>query len=387
MKSWLISFGLASAFYHPIVCAQNDPISIEIVNPKAGEHLRGHQQFTVEAAVSDLDGFITRVDFLSEETFLGQVFSAPFSLHLQAGQFVAGPHTLSARATDNRGNVTTSSAVPSLVEPYMSKLRAVYLTPTNAVFNPAYFNAIQSALTNLQSFYASQLANGTSFRLNTPIVESYVTPHTAAWYTNNSGGYFYNVLNDGRLLTGATYPDEDFTWVFYVDANAGGQPTGGILGAAVLHQGDLKGLIGQSSQPINRWIGGSGHEIGHAFGLPHPPGCETPVPGQTCPSSALMWLGYIDYPNTYLLPANKQSLSTNAFFYQPATPILLQNARVVSNVFSFEAAIEAGWPYHVLSSFNLKNWTDYYQFLGAATNVHIAVTNPVSPMYYRLQFP
>jgi hypothetical protein len=64
--------------------------------------------------------------------------------------------------------------------------------------------------------------------------------------------------------------------------------------------------------PPNRYVGGLGHELGHAFGLSHPPGCDQGLP--TCDYNALMWAGYAAYPNTYLRPDEKSILLASEFF-------------------------------------------------------------------------
>ena len=62
--------------------------------------------------------------------------------------------------------------------------------------------------------------------------------------------------------------------------------------------------------PLGRWFGGLAHELGHTFGLPHPPGCDE---GQAaCDRSALMGDGYSSYPNTYLRDDEKSVLRRSA---------------------------------------------------------------------------
>jgi hypothetical protein len=78
---------------------------------------------------------------------------------------------------------------------------------------------------------------------------------------------------------------------------------------AVLPQHDLRGLIGEEPAPVSRFIGGLGHELGHAFGLPHPASC----PGPACTDQTLIWLGYITYPDSFLLPEDKQALLASRF--------------------------------------------------------------------------
>ena len=85
--------------------------------------------------------------------------------------------------------------------------------------------------------------------------------------------------------------------------------------------GDLEGLTGHPvvgdcgqliDRPLGRWIGGAGHELGHTFGLTHPPGCAEGLP--SCDDACLMWLGYLLYPNTYLREPEKVQLRVSPFF-------------------------------------------------------------------------
>jgi hypothetical protein len=162
-------------------------------------------------------------------------------------------------------------------------------------------------------------------------VELVPTPHDAAWYSTNPAGpfdvsFFNNVVTDAFALTGAQFFDPQNTWVFYIDSDpACGQLAGGTSGVAVLTANDLRGLAGEPNVPacptdppdtagFCRWVGGLGHELGHAFGLPHPPGCEDTNTTLVCPSNALMWLGYITYPETFLLDADKALLQQSPFF-------------------------------------------------------------------------
>jgi hypothetical protein len=64
-----------------------------------------------------------------------------------------------------------------------------------------------------------------------------------------------------------------------------------------------------------------GHELGHALGLPHPPGCDQGLP--SCDSNALMWLGYTTWPQTHLRPADRATLDASPFMgldWEPGPP-------------------------------------------------------------------
>ena len=209
------------------------------------------------------------------------------------------------------------------------EVRVVYLVPSDRTVRPEYVSGIRSAIVHLQAFYQSQLGNGFAFSLHSPIVEVFQTSHAAAFYSTGDNasqiGFWSSVLGDGFALSGGAFNDPNNRWIYYVDADpACGQVVGGTSGVALLPANDLRGLTGQpnvppcSGQPpdlngICRWVGGLGHELGHAFGLPHPPGCDQGSCSDFAAHS-LMYLGYIDYPNTYFLEEDKTALLATGFF-------------------------------------------------------------------------
>jgi hypothetical protein len=221
----------------------------------------------------------------------------------------------------------SSSGASATVSP--KEVRMVYLVPSDRTIRQDYISAIQSAILNLQAFFQSQLGSGFTFSLHSPIVEVFQTSHPASFYSTGANatqiGFWNSVLGDGFALSGGGFNDPNNRWIYYVDADpACGQVTGGTSGVALLPANDLRGLTGQPNVPpcvgqppdLNgpcRWVGGLGHELGHAFGLPHPPGCDQ----GTCSEFArrsLMYLGYLDYPNTYLLDDDKSALLATGFF-------------------------------------------------------------------------
>lgn len=220
------------------------------------------------------------------------------------------------------------------------EVRVVYLVPSDKAIRSDYASAITEAFLNLQEFYRREMGSGFTFALHSPVVEVYRLPHAASWYSTNpsragaaqSQWFWENTLNDGFALTGGGFNDPNNRWFFYIDADtACGQSIGGNAGVAVVAANDLRGLVGEQNippcptdPPDNsgrlRWIGGAGHELGHSFNVPHPPGCGGGGPNYGCTGGAfaagsLMWVGYASYPNTYLLPENKQALSATGFFY------------------------------------------------------------------------
>lgn len=201
-----------------------------------------------------------------------------------------------------------------------ARVHVIYLIPSDKSYRADYALSTERAIRHLQIWYRSTLGTGRTFTLTNPVVAVYHTGHTSDWYnTNNAaanGGttFWYNATGDGFALTGGGFYQPNDIWVFYIDADpAPGQAVGGAAGVALLPANDLRGLVGQTPEPVCRWVGGLGHELGHAFGLPHPPECD-PVQTAECPTYALMWFGYTTYPSASLTSTDKGTLGQSAFF-------------------------------------------------------------------------
>jgi PKD repeat protein len=219
------------------------------------------------------------------------------------------------------------------------EVRIIYLIPSDKEFRQDYKDAIENAIKDVQTWYHNQMGNGKTFRLHIPIVEVFHTAHPASWYSTHPTGeykdwFWDNVLKDGFKLTGGKFNDPNNIWIFYIDADPACRQLGGAGGGgvALLPANDLRGLVGEQNIPacpdespdnagVGRWIGGLAHELGHALGLPHPPECEDKDPSNDdnkCHS--LMYHGYRDYPNTFLLPEDRQKLNQSPFFLPITSP-------------------------------------------------------------------
>ena len=110
-----------------------------------------------------------------------------------------------------------------------------------------------------------------------------------------------------------------FTWMRPVTAKHPNWAEAG-LSASLLWA--AKTLIGLANKEGNTnhcgyqrtqvsYLGGTAHELAHAFGLDHPPGCDDGLP--TCDWDALMHLGYNNYPDTYFTEMDIERLDRNRF--------------------------------------------------------------------------
>lgn len=200
------------------------------------------------------------------------------------------------------------------------QIRVLYVIPQDRAFRSDYAVAIENALTNLRSWYRTQLA-GRTFSLFSAQPQTCRLSRPAEYYASDS---WSKVLADVQSCAPVSYGPSGFVWVLYVDilhaCNAPGRLGAGTIGLTMMARQDLDGLIGarvvddcgmEWRQPIARYIGGAGHELGHALGLDHPPGCDQ---GRaSCDHNALMWTGYANYPNTHLREDDKRRLLASPF--------------------------------------------------------------------------
>jgi hypothetical protein len=199
------------------------------------------------------------------------------------------------------------------------KVRVVYLVSADRRERPEYTRAIAAAITDLQGWYARELS-GSTFTLSRPVVEAARSDKPADWFYGNPNGSreddwgYNNAFDEAARLVGARKNDPYTTWVIYSDGPGSSGRAGS--GVAVLPEDDLLGLVGRHpTQPDpKRWVAGLGHELGHAFGLPHPEDTARHA-------DAIMWTGiYGKYPDaTYLTPRDKLQLWRSPFF-MPAPP-------------------------------------------------------------------
>jgi chitinase len=80
-----------------------------LTSPSNGARFTSPVKMSLAATASDADGTVTRVEFFNGTTKLGEDTTAPYTTNWNVG--AAGTYTITARATDNSGATTTSSAV------------------------------------------------------------------------------------------------------------------------------------------------------------------------------------------------------------------------------------------------------------------------------------
>ena len=199
-------------------------------------------------------------------------------------------------------------------------VRVIYAAPSDREFRADASEGIAHAIVDLQSWYRRELG-GLTFSIYEATPEVCRMSEPEAYY--ESGNAWARVVEGVQPCAPVEHGHPDFVWVIYPDVEeACDEPHelgAGRWGLTILP--DIEGITNPGKEfyrcgersyfdPIGRWIGGLGHELGHALGLPHPPGCD-PWDPATCDdleALSLMHDGYTPYPDTYLLPDDKEIL-------------------------------------------------------------------------------
>ncbi|WP_442877620.1 glycoside hydrolase family 6 protein [Dactylosporangium sp. AC04546] len=86
----------------------NGSPTVSLTSPSTGSSYTAPATVSLAATASDSDGTVTKVDFYNGSTLLGTDTTSPYTYTWS--NVAAGSYTLTARATDNSGNTTTSAA-------------------------------------------------------------------------------------------------------------------------------------------------------------------------------------------------------------------------------------------------------------------------------------
>jgi uncharacterized protein (DUF1800 family) len=142
----------------------NKAPTVSLTAPTANATFMAGTAVTITANASDPDGTVAKVEFFSGTTKIGEALAAPFSTSWPA---VAGSHSLTAVATDDKGATKTSTAVAILVigpaVPLDAATRDAARFLTQATFgirSPAEIDALKAR--GYESWLAEQFSLGAS---------------------------------------------------------------------------------------------------------------------------------------------------------------------------------------------------------------------------------
>lgn len=179
----------------------NAPPAVSIATPSSGATFTAPASITISASAADSDGSVSKVDFYNGATLIGTATAAPYAFTWST--VPAGAYSLTAKATDNRGAVTTSGAVSVTVTGANASPSVTLTAPTNgATFNaPASITLSATASDSDGSISKVEFYNGTSLlRTDT------TSPYSFSWTGVAAGSYTLTAKatdNKGATTTSA----------------------------------------------------------------------------------------------------------------------------------------------------------------------------------------
>ena len=166
------------------VDAPNGAPTVSISSPANGATFTAPADITITANASDSDGTIDKVEFFQGGTKVGEDTSSPYSLDWN--NVTAGNYNLTARATDDDGESTTSSVVAITVD-------APNGAPTVSISSPANgatFTAPADITINANASDSDgTVAKVEFFRGTTKLGEDSSSPFSFQWSNANAGSY------------------------------------------------------------------------------------------------------------------------------------------------------------------------------------------------------
>ena len=181
------------------VTLSNLPPAIAITAPLANAALGFGLDIAITAGVNDTDGTISRVEFFVDGIEIGVRVTSPFSLVWTNAR--PGPHTLQARAFDNRLGITTSAAIPVTV---VNQAPGVSVSsPTNGAF---YLLPGDIALSANATDSDGAIVRVEYFANGALIGRALTAPFNAVWTNVAAGSYAITAVatdNGGGVTTSA----------------------------------------------------------------------------------------------------------------------------------------------------------------------------------------
>jgi len=155
--------------------------SVSVTAPSAGTVFTAPANITINASASDADGTVSKVEFFQGSTKLGEDLSAPYSFNWT--NVAANTYSLTAKATDNLGGVTTSASIAITVN----------AVPTISITAPAA-NAVFHSPANLTITASASDSDGTItkvefFQNGNLLGEDTSSPYSYVWNNAPVGSF------------------------------------------------------------------------------------------------------------------------------------------------------------------------------------------------------
>ncbi len=165
--------------------ASNQAPTVSISSPAAGSSFTAPANIAVQAATSDADGRVTRVEFYRGTTLIGSDSTAPYTVTWTGAP--VGTYTLTAKAFDEDGASRTSSGVSVTVRSAQNQLPTVSITSPST---GATFTAPASVTINATAKDTDGTIVGVDFYVGSQLIGTDTTSPYAASWTNVAAGTY-----------------------------------------------------------------------------------------------------------------------------------------------------------------------------------------------------
>lgn len=182
-----------------ITVAASAAPTVSLTNPGSGSSYTIGSSLTLTAAASDSDGTITQVSFYVNGALLSTDTTAPYTSSIWTPAS-SGNYTLTAQATDNSGNVTTSTAVTVTIG--SNAAPTVSITSPASGLNYSLGNnvLIGAVASDTDGFIASVqfFANGQLIGAKT------AAPYTVSWKPASAGTFALTAVATDNIGSSTT---------------------------------------------------------------------------------------------------------------------------------------------------------------------------------------
>ena len=181
------------------ICNPGIAPTVSITAPVNNASFNAPANITINATANDTDGSITKVEFYEGANKLGEDLSSPYSFNWNS--VAAGSYSLTAKATDNAGFITTSSVVNITV---VSSNTPPTVSITSPV-NNATFNAPAAIVVNATAADTDgTITKVEFFQGTTKLGEDVTAPYSFSWNNVAAGTYSLTAVatdNDAATTT------------------------------------------------------------------------------------------------------------------------------------------------------------------------------------------
>ncbi len=201
-----------------LTITDNQPPTVSLTSPASGTVVAAGTPVSIGATAGDADGTIFRVDFFANGIPIGNDQTVPYLTTW--APTVAGTYNLTARATDNSGNVSESSAVALSVGGNTPPVVSLTSPSSGSSGLLGETVVIEATATDPDGTIAGVefFANGVSLGTDT------VVPFTASWTPTVDGIFTLtatatdngnSTTNSGEVIVSVTDPNSADTETFY----------------------------------------------------------------------------------------------------------------------------------------------------------------------------